>query len=217
MGKQWVRQQVKRNEIQDVIDSAIRWIEKNRQAAVASVGVTALVIVVLGLILYRSHAVKQEAWSRLSLAQSYAYLGKADESLQQLKKLSQDYGHTDASGFASLFAGDVHFRQGQYQDAVAAYARVLELGPVSIQPIALSNTAVSYEAAGRFDMAVAHSQSFLDAHADHFLAPHAHSILARSLGYMGKKQEARTALQKITLQYPNTAWANWATDSMGGK
>lgn len=217
MGKQWVRQQVKRNEIQDVIDSAVRWIGNNRQTAAITVGVTALAIVVLSLILYRSHAVKQEAWSRLSLAQSYAYLGKTDEALQQLRKLSQNYGHTNASGFASLFAGDVHFRQGQYQEAVAAYARVLELGPAAIQPFALSNTAASYEAAGKFDQAVTHSRSFLDANADHFLAPHAHSILARSLGYLGKKQEERTALQKITLQYPNTPWANWAKDSMGGK
>jgi len=110
--------------------------------------------------------------------------------MKQLQTLAQDYGQTDAAGFAALFSGDVHFRLGQYQDAIAAYAKVLETGPVAIQPIALSNTAASYEAAGKFDQAATHSQSFLDAHADHFLAPHTHSILARSLDLMGKKQEA---------------------------
>jgi tetratricopeptide (TPR) repeat protein len=217
MGKQWVRQQVKRNEIQDVIDSGVRWVGKNRQLAAATVGGTILALAILGLILYRAHAMKQEAWSRLSLAQSYAYMGKTDEALKQLDQLSQDYGQTEASGFAALFAGDVHYRQGQYPEAITAYAKILELGPVSIQPFALSNTASSYEAAGKFEQAAAQSQSFLDAHADHFLAPHTHSILARSLAAMGKTQEARVALQKITLQYPNTAWANWATERLGGK
>ncbi len=217
MGKQWVRQQVRRNEVQDAIDSTILWLSKNRQTAAASTGGAVLILIIFGIILYRSQSLKAEAWSRLTVAQTYAYMGRSDQSLEQLQKLSQDYGNTDASGYASLFAGDVLYRLGNYPKALEAYARVLELGPESIQPMALVNTAVAHEAAGQYDQAVANGRSFLDAHSDHFLAPQAHSSLARSLALMGRKEEARVALQKMTLQYPDTPWANWAKDRLGGK
>ena len=84
---------------------------------------------------------------------------------------------------------------------------------------AISNTAIAYEAAGDFAQAAANGRNFLTAHSDHFLAPYAHATLARSLEQMGQKQEAMTAMQKITLQYPDTPWANWAKERLekGGK
>ena len=38
MGKQWVRAQIKRNEMQETVDRGLRWVAQNRQTAGISAG-----------------------------------------------------------------------------------------------------------------------------------------------------------------------------------
>lgn len=211
MGKQWVRQQVRHDELHDVIDKAILWAASNRQKTIAAVGIVTAVVLVASLAAYHTRSNRADAWERLGLAQSLAYGGRADAASDQLKKLEAEHPSSDAAGFGTVFAGDLQYQQGQYKEAAAKYTAVLERGqPKTLQPVALSDLALSQEAAGQYQAAVQTAQRLLEGYPEHFLAPQAHACLARCLQASGHADQAKAAYQKIALQYPDTTWAAWA-------
>jgi TolA-binding protein len=211
MGKQWVRQEIKKDWLQETIESLYVWGSKNRQTAATVAGGAALVVGLAGLLIYRSYSLQNAAWDRLTVAQDSAYSGKVDSALQQISQLAADYPNSAAAGYGLLFKGDILFPKGQYKEALEAYAKVLENGqPKAIQPMALGDTALAQEAAGQCPQAAQTAQKFLELYGDHFLAPQVHACLARCLQAGGQADQARIAYQKITLQYPETSWAGWA-------
>ena len=56
MGKQWVRAQIKKNEMQETADRIIKWVAENRQRAAITAAATIAVLLFCGLFLYSSHA-----------------------------------------------------------------------------------------------------------------------------------------------------------------
>jgi TolA-binding protein len=217
MSKQWARQQVRHDEVQDAVDRGLSWIKDNRQKAAAIAGGAALVLVVAGIFVYQIRANRASAWERLSVAQTYAYTGKPDNALEHLKQLTDEQPGSAAAAFATVFAGDLMFQRGKYKEAAAEYAKAAERAkPQSLQPVALSDLTIAHESAGDYPLAAATAQRFLDAHPDHFLAPQVHASLARSLQASGQADLAKSALQKIQLQYPDTSWAAWAQNRLKG-
>ena len=215
MGKQWVRQQIRHDEMHDVVDKGLLWIEKNRQTA--AMGAGAIVVVAIILVATFSHArnARAQAWDRLSLAQSYAYSGVPQAALAQFDQLRRDHPNSDAAGFATVFAGDVHFQRAEYKEAADEYSKIIERGlPKGLQPVALADLAITQESAGQAQQAAQTAQRFLDAFPDHYLAPQVHACLARSLLAAGQKDQAKAAFQKISLQYPDTSWAAWAQSQL---
>lgn len=218
MGKHWVRQQVKHNELADFLDWGLIWLSKNRQTAGIAGGVILAAGLAAGLTLYRSRAVQRAAWDQLSLAQGLAYTGRADVSLQQIKELESQYPNAKAAGFALLFAGDTLYPRAQYKEALEYYAKILELGqPKNLLPLALGGTAITQEASGAVQQALQTAQRFLETYPDHFLAPQVHACLARCLEAAGQAEQAKAACQKIVLQYPDTYWASWAQNRLQKK
>ena len=215
MGKQWVKAEIKRNEIQVAVDKTLLWVKENRQAASITAGAAAVAMLAAGLFLYHSRSIKDEAWSRLGLAQDLAGAGRADLALRQIQELTSVYPNTDAAGFGLLLAGDILYPQGQYKEAIGNYQKVLERGtPKALQPIAMGDIGLCLEASGLCQQAVENDGKFLEAYPDHFLAPQVHSSMARCLQVLGQTEQAKAAYQKIALQYPQTVWAQWAQDRL---
>jgi TolA-binding protein len=211
MGKQWVRQEVKRNELQELVDSAAVWISRNQQMAASIAGGIAVVVIAICLLVYKSRSAQSASWDRLALAEDTAYAGQLESSLQQIKDLTTQYPNSQAAAYALLFEGDILYPRGQYKEALDAYNKVLENSePKVLQPLALGDSAVTQEAAGQCPQAIQTAQHFLELYPDHYLAPQVHASLARCLAVGGQADQARTAYQKITLQYPDTSWAAWA-------
>ncbi len=211
MGKQWVRQEIKRNELQELVDGAAIWVSRNRgiAAAIAAGGVAVAVVAVM--LFYRSQSRQNMAWDLLSMAEEAAYQGKTESALKQLKDLDSRFPGSKASGYGLIFTGDLLYPKGQYKEALQAYNKVVENGgPKAILPLALGDMVVTQEASGLCQQAVPTAQRFLESYGDHFMAPQVHSSLARCFLSLGQKDQARTAFQKITLQYPETSWALWA-------
>lgn len=211
MAKQWIKQQVKRNELQEYVDRGALWALGNRQTVLMAAGGVLAVLVIAGMFLYKNSSGQTAAWDRLSVAQGYAYGGQADASLEQIKGLETEHTGAKASGFGQLFAGDIYFQRGSYKETTETYSKILERGePRALVPYALSGTALAQESAGQCGESAATSQKFLDTYSDHLLAPQVHASLARCLNNLGQTDQAKTTYQKITLQYPDTYWARWA-------
>ncbi|MBI5208901.1 MAG: tetratricopeptide repeat protein [Elusimicrobia bacterium] len=218
MGKQWAKQQIRRNELQESVEKTITWVAANREKVLlASAGLVAAVLTA-GLLVYRGQAVKSDAWDKLSMAQAYAFSGRAEESLKQLADIAKDSPGADASGFAAMFEGDILYRRASYKEAVTAYSKIIERGtPKTLQPFALADIGISQESAGAFADAAATSRRFLETYPDHFLAPQVSASLARCQEELKEATEARATYQRISLQYPETAWAGWASAKLQGK
>jgi TolA-binding protein len=212
MAKQWVRQhEVQRDEVQDFIERGLVWVERNRQTATTGGAIALAAALAAGVFAYQASVSRSRAWERLGLAESLAYSGRGEQSVEQLKQLLSEQPQSEAAAYGGIFLGDLDFQRGQYKEAIEAYTRVVERGtPPAVQPMALSGLAMSQEAAGQAKEAAATAQRFLETYPDHFLAPQAHSALARAQASAGLADQSRQTLQKIVLQYPETSWAAWA-------
>ncbi len=208
MGKQWVKQQIKHDEMHQALDHGVRWTSANRQKAGIIAGSVAAVLLLGGLFLYSAQSKQNAAWERLSMAQVYAYSGQAEASIKQIQELTAEYPAAKATGYALLFAGDVLFQGGRYKEAVESYAKLLAQDePKALLPLALGGTVISQEAAGQCPQARESAERFLQAYADHFLAPQVQGSIARCQEASGSADQAKTTWQKIALQYPESAWA----------
>jgi tetratricopeptide (TPR) repeat protein len=220
MGKQWVRAQIKRNELQEAVDRSLRWTLENRQTAGISAGAILGVLLLGGLFLYSHRARQNAAWDDLSLANGLAYSGQTDAALKKVDEINTTYPGTTASGYGLLFAGDLLFHRDRFADSEKYYKQLIDRGqPQVLQPFALGGLALAQESGGQCVEAVKTVEGFLSAYPDHFLAPQAHASLARCETTLGQKEAAKATLQKIALQYPETSWAAWAQEqlkAMGG-
>jgi len=215
MGKQWVRAQVKRNEMQETVDRGLCWVRDNRQTAGIGAGVIAGVLLLGGLFLYNHRTKQNAAWDDLSWANGLAYSGHTEAALKKVDELRAAYPGTTASGYGLLFVGDLLFHRGSFADSVKYYQQLVDRGqPLVLQPFALGGLALAQEAAGQCAEAVKTEGSFLGAYPDHFLAPQVHAALARCETALGQKDTAKATLQKIALQYPETSWAAWAQERL---
>jgi tetratricopeptide (TPR) repeat protein len=215
MGKQWVRAQVKRNEIQEAVDRGLRWVVENRQTAGVGAGVVAGVLLLGGLFLYSHRARQNAAWDDLSLANGLAYSGQMDAALKKVDEINTAYPGTPASGHSLLFAGDLLFHKDRFAESEKYYQQLVDRGqPQVLQPFALGGLALAQEAADQCAEGVKTDEKFLSAYPDHFLAPQVHASLARCETALGQKDAAKATLQKISLQYPETSWAAWAQERL---
>lgn len=213
MGKQWVRQELKRNELAAQVETVAAKVQANRQTAIAaSIGVLVLMAVGGGT-WFHLNKTRTEAWEKLAIAQSLAYSGQAKTAIEQLQPVAD--GGSLPSAFAQLFSADIRFRTGEYKETAAAYQRLIDRGgPKELLPIALGNLALAQEAAGDCKTALETNQRLLDTNQDHFMAPQAQASMVRCYGATGQATQVKSTLDRIVLLYPESYWAQWAKERL---
>lgn len=218
MGKHWVREQVRHDEMQEAVGGGIHWVADNRRQAGIIVGVIGAVSIITALFLYGRQSRENAAWDRLSVAQAIFYGGNAEAALSQAGQVAEEQTGTTGASYAGLFAGDVHFLKGNYKESAAQYAKLLEQGPKpAVLPLAQASQALAFEAGGQYQQGVSAAEAFLGTYSDHFLAPQVHASLARCQEAMGQKELFKATLQKISLQYPDSTFAGWAQARLQAK
>ena len=215
MGKQWMRQEIKKNEIANYLGKATEWAMQNRQRTLGIGGGILAALLLVVFVVHQLFKNRETAWEKLAFAQSFAYQGQPDKAMEQIKVLEDQFSQTPASGFGTLFAGDLLYRQGRFKEAAEVYQRLLDRQtPKPALPIAMSDVGISQEAAGDCKSAADTDQRFLDTYPDHFLAPQVHASLARCLDVLGMKDKAKAAYERMALLYPDSYWAQWAQSKL---
>jgi len=208
--KYTTKQEMKRNELAEWINKAVLWIRTHKEASMG-IGFISLVAALLAayfIVQYTS--LKNVSWERLAVAQSQAYAGQAQNSLDQLRELADRFGQTDAAGFGILFRGDIYYKTKTYKEAAKAYQQVLDnKSPKSVVPIAMACLASSLESDGNYPAAMETCRKFLETYGDHYLAPQVHLELARCLEAT-QNLEAKPTYEKVVFLYPETYWASQA-------
>ncbi|MFH1726708.1 MAG: tetratricopeptide repeat protein [Elusimicrobiota bacterium] len=216
MGKQWVRKQMKENELAAVVEKAALWLRYHPQTVLWGGIGTLAAAVIIAVSANRHISVREECWSKLAAAQTYAYSGQIDEAIGQAKSLAEEQPSSAAAGFGILLTGDLLYQQEKFKEAADAYARVLDAQRhEALVPLATAGRGLSQESLGDYRAAADTAQGFLDSFQDHFLAPQVHASLARCLSGLGEAEKAKATYERMEFLYPDTYWAQWAKDRKG--
>jgi tetratricopeptide (TPR) repeat protein len=216
MGKRWARQQAKENELAVAVERGTVWLRMHpQQATWTALGLVAALLVGVGF--YTRHlAAKEEAWSKLAVATSYAYMGRGPEALKQVEALGSEHAASSASQYGMLLTGDLLYDQGNYPAAADSYRKVAERNAdAHLLPLALAGLTLSLEAGGDCKTASGDSQRFLDSYQDHYLAPQVHASMARCLIALGERDRAKATFERMEFLYPNSYWSEWAKARKG--
>lgn len=206
--KHWAtKQTVKQDEVRDFVAQGIDKALLHKREVGIGVAVVAAVAVGAGLFVYSRRQAEDAAWDKLAMAEAYSYYGKGAEAQSALTEAQAQTASPAAAALAGLMEGELKQAQGKNDEAVAAFAKAAQSATPELQPFASADQVLALEAAGKFVECAATATSFLEAKADHFLAPMVHETLARCQLRAGQSGAAKAAWQKIALQYPETPWA----------
>lgn len=206
--KHWAtKQTVKQDEVRDFVAQGIDKALKHKREVGIGAAVVAVVAVAGGLFAYSRQAAENDAWEKLSMAEAYSYYGKAPEAQTAIAEAASQSASPAAAGLAGMMDGELKQAAGKPDEAAAAFAKAAQTSTPELAPFALADQVLALEAAGKAAECAASAQSFLDARADHFLAPLVHETMGRCQMRAGNLSAAKATWQKIALQYPDTPWA----------
>lgn len=211
--KHWAtKSEAAKDEVKDFVEELVDWVIVRRREAAWTAGGVAVAALVGGLFLYSRQARIDAAWDKLSQAELFAYSGRVPEAQTLLTQVGADPGSSrSAAAFADMMAGDLHFPHGELDQALAAYEKAAAEAPDALRPYALADKVMALQAAGKSAECAAAAQSFLETSPEHLMAAQVHAALARSQMALGQNDAAKATLQRISLQYPNTPWSQWAS------
>lgn len=211
--KHWAtKSEAAKDEVKDFVEEMVDWVIVRRREAAWTVGGVAAAALIAGLFLYARQSRINAAWDKLSQAELFAYSGRVPEAQALLTQVGQDTGASrSAAAFADMMQGDLSYPHAEYDKAVTAYDKAAAEAPDVLRPYALADKVLTLQAAGKAAECAAAAQSFLESNPEHLMAAQVHAALARSQMALGQADAAKVTLQRISLQYPNTPWAAWAS------
>jgi len=213
--KHWAtKQTAKQDEVRDFVGKGLDLAVKNRKELAMGAAAVAVVGILIGFFVYSRNVNETEAWDKLSMAEAYAYSGHPKEAADTLAELASQNASPAAAGLAGLMQGELKQEKGEHDAALASFTRAAEVAPEPLKPFAASEKVTALEAAGKQAECAAAAQTFLDANADHFLAPQVQETMGRCQLAAGQAEAARATWQKISLQYPDTPWAQRANSRL---
>ncbi|MDD5304608.1 MAG: tetratricopeptide repeat protein [Elusimicrobia bacterium] len=206
--KHWAtKQSSKQDEVRDFVGKGLDLAVKHRKEVGKGLGAAAVVGLLIGFFVYSRSANENEAWDKLSMAEAYSYYGRPKEAADALAELTAQSASPAAASLAGLMQGELKQAKGEHDAALASFTHAVEVAPEPLKPFAAAEKVSALEAAGKPAECITAAQAFLDANADHFLAPQVQEVMARCQLASGQADAARATWQKISLQYPDTPWA----------
>ncbi|MGA2090824.1 MAG: tetratricopeptide repeat protein [Endomicrobiales bacterium] len=207
------RHDLKKNELEDFLIFAIKWVQNNRQTFFTIVAIVAGIILFSLFFFVRLHTAKLRANDKLSMAQAQIYGGQVDAGLGSLDELITQYSGTAASTQARMLKADYYASKKDFVNAEKTIRPVIDAGiPPSIIPLAYSILGDIEENAGNYKGAIATYTEYLEKYPDHFLVPKVYESLGRLYELSGSPAEAKGSYEKLTTLYPGTGWAQRAQE-----
>ena len=161
-------------------------------------------IAIVGVRYWRSHVAARAEQASAAAATA--------ASVSDLEAVASEYASTPEAPLVLLRVASLQCRDGHFDVAAERYAEFLgKHADHELAPVAKLGIAFTDEAQGKFDAALAAYEAFLAA-APGYLEPVALLGKARVLALLERTEEARTVLDSVTANKPNTAWASNAED-----
>lgn len=206
------RQDLKKNELAEILAASLEWIKNNR-SQFYTIAATATGVILLAVFFFvRKGQLALVSEDKLAVAQSLVYSGQPAQGVAYLDEL---IANSPVEVKAEIFKAEILMNSGKQVDAEQLLRRALASGkPKALMPLAMNSLGASLEDQGKYAEAGKVYGEFLNAYPDHFLAPKVYESLARSLELSGMPAEARSVYDKLATLYPGTAWAQRAQERL---
>ncbi len=206
------------------VSRAMEFGKKYQKEIVTAVGaVLAVVIVLSGVLYYKSHTEERAAIMFGNAIAGYNALktGEAGTAAYEavktdFKDIIEKYGSTDAGKSALLQYGDVCFQMKDYDAAIAAYEQALdEMENTAFKSMILNGLAYAWEGKNDFKQAVAYFEKIADDE-DGTARDQALFNMGRLYAKTGEPEKAKAAFQKLVSEFPDSMYADLAGEKIAG-
>ena len=161
-------------------------------------------IAIVGVRYWRHHATVRAERASAAIAGAM--------SVGDLEAVASEFSSTPEAPLALLRIASMQCHDGRFDIAAERYAEFLSKhAKHELAPIARLGLAFTDEAQGKFDSALSSYEAFL-ADDPGYLESAALLGKARALALLQRTEEARTVLDSVTANKPNTAWATSAEE-----
>lgn len=181
-----------------------------------SIGITALVVVVLASIVYinNRNANEQEASTELGkVFQLYdsgqyqtAIEGTPERNIKGLKAIVDNYGGTDAGNFAKFYLANAYYKLNKFHDALEQFEDFSPEGQL-LSVSRLMGIGQCYEAIGQYENAAEHYEKAATSYPKAVEAAESLNLAAMNYAEAGKKEKALDLFKKLKKDYPTTTYA----------
>jgi tetratricopeptide (TPR) repeat protein len=182
-------------------------------------GIIACLVIVWGLFAY-FRGVEREAFASLwriesQLRQATDASAIPATAVEDLQQIAHQFGAGEARGYAWLYLGHVHYRQGDYNAAASAYSQAVARAQPGnlLWTLASLGTAYTVEARGEFKQAQEAYQRVIDAKPMGFLME-AYLGKGRAAEQNHDTDTALTAYAAVVEQFPSRAEALGIADKV---
>lgn len=209
------RQQLKKNELANIMVIAVDWIKNNRTTFFTFLAAIFGILMFSVFFFNRYQTMRARAEEKLSMAQGQIQQGQIAQGTATLDDIINSYGGTAASYRARLLKAEYLMHENKFKEAQQTVLPVIDKGkPKEIVPLAYETLGVIQEDEGSFTDALKTYSAFLEKYPEHFLAPKVYESIARIHELTGTPREARSMYEKLATLYPGTAWAQRAQEKI---
>lgn len=207
------KQQMKKDELNDLVLALVYWIKGNRTMFFNIVGIIAGIAIFTTFFLVRYHTLSLRGIDKLSIAQSIFFQGDAQRAIPMLNELIISYPDSEISTQARLTLAGIYFDQMNLQKAEETIKpNTVNSKPKSMMPLSLSELGTIQENAQKFSEAIKSYNEFLNKFPEHFLAPKTYESLGRVYELSSSLAEAKSTYEKLVALYPSSPWAQKAQE-----
>ena len=177
------------------LDTSEAWLEKNFKSVIVGAVVLIAVVIVGGVVRYRTDAVAREAGAAFTSA----------ETVEELDAVISTHSGSQAAANALLAKAEQLWEKNQKDSSVAALQKFLEThGSHSLAPLAKLGLASKLDAMGEKAKAKSQYEELISQHADSDVTPLAEIRLGDLLWSEGKVEEAKAIYSSLPSKYPGT-------------
>ena len=198
-----------------VIIDVINWIKKHKEPFFTTVVIIAVIALIITFVCIRVKMVNIAASDKLNMAAQVIASGNLDQGMTLIDDIINTYGKTSSASRAVIIkAGNLIF-QKKYDEAETVLKNYIEnANPKTVRPIGYPLLISVYDNNNNPEQAISVVKEFLTKYPDNYLVPSVMENMARLYTLSGKDDEAKQTYQDIVDKFPETIYANRASEKL---
>lgn len=193
----------------------INWIKENRKSFF-SVLVTLLVIVALVIFVYaRIQVINSAASDKLDMATKIISQGDMKKGLEAIDDVINTYRNSPSAYRAMIMKASYFINEKRYEEAEQILKfYIANAKPEIVKPLGYPLLVTVYDGNNNIEQAISTSQEFLAKYSNSYLAPYVMENMARLYELSSKQEEANKVYKDIVDKFPQTVYANRASEKL---
>ncbi len=208
MTKKWVKEELKKNPVENIIVGLIDYFNKSKNNILAGLIVVVIIGLFIGAIIKNRIKENRNASKLLAFAQNDFDRFNYEAAIKKFNEIERNFRSSPIMHQVLYFKGLSYYRQGKLQQAEKELKKCIsEFKKNKIVSEGRLSLAAVYEDMEKYEEALTQYEAIKD---NEYLKPEALTGAARLYELMGKKEDAVNTYNKIQSHYINTYWGNFA-------